>query len=109
MGGSIHLNHAPKRMCLVIDGNEAFNGAKIQVWSCSQTGSSAAPQEWLQLALSADRKTMFPVPNTDKACPSPFEPVDHDTASCAAAANALRPGSGCSWPGFTRTWAQIVM
>mmetsp|Transcript_13785 Transcript_13785/g.35000 ORF Transcript_13785/g.35000 Transcript_13785/m.35000 type:complete len:303 (+) Transcript_13785:72-980(+) len=89
--------------CLAIEGSQASNGAKIKLRPCSEA------RDWLQLSLGVKRRTMYAVPNADKACPAPFLPVMESKETCAAAANAMRPGSGCMWPGTgLRTWAQIV-
>lgn len=105
--GQIRTPNSPTPMCLVIDGNEAFNGAKIQVWSCSNSASSATAQHWLKVSFDPRGKAMYAVPNGDKACPRPFLPVSQSAEACATAAETLRPGSGCQWPGSPlRSWAQ---
>lgn len=35
-------SHSNYDMCLVVDGNHASNGAKIQLWSCGALSTEAA-------------------------------------------------------------------
>ncbi|CAE7331512.1 abfB [Symbiodinium natans] len=100
--GQIQSQNAPTRMCLVIDANRAFNGAKIHLWSCQQ--SSDKVQDWLKISLDSSGLRAYALPNEDKACEFPFEPVATNTAHCVEAAETLRPGKGCMWGG----WPDVV-
>eukprot|EP00439_Symbiodinium_sp_Y106_P025046 s4133_g3.t1 len=101
--GQIEARNAPNQMCLVIDGNQAFNGAKIQLWSCQW--SSSKLQDWVKIALGPSGSRAYALPNEDKACAFPFEPVGTTTADCVEAAEAVRPGEGCHWGAG---WADVV-
>jgi len=101
--GQIEARNAPTQMCLVIDSNQGFNGAKIQLWSCQQ--SSDKLQDWVRIALGPSGSRAYALPNEDKACTFPFEPVGATAANCVEAAEAVRPGEGCHWGGG---WADVI-
>jgi len=101
--GQIQARNSPTQMCLVIDSNQAFNGAKIQLWSCQRPSDKL--QDWVKIALSPSGSRAYALPDEDKACKFPFEPVATDTAACVEAAEAIRPGQGCHWGGG---WADVV-
>ncbi|CAE7176891.1 agaB34, partial [Symbiodinium pilosum] len=75
--GQIEARHAPGKMCLVIDANQAFNGAKVQLWSCQWSADKV--QDWLKISLSPSGYLAYALPNEDKACTFPFEPVTTNT------------------------------
>merc|ERR1711879_530265 len=93
------------RKCLVIDNNEGFEGAKIQLWDCGTAQSVGDKQDWLQVALDPKGRAAYAVPDEDKKCAPPFEPVRKNKKACVRAAQALRPGQGC----YDRPWATVVM
>jgi len=108
-GQIIFAGDAPHQdpMCLVIDGNNAFDGAKIQLWSCA--AGNADPQQsqqWIRLSLGEGRFA-YASPDDDKSCAAPFEPMTTSSSNCAIAAEALRPGSGCTSFGGLTPWAQL--
>jgi len=108
--GQVRASGAATPMCLVIDGNRAFNGAKIQLWSCVDARADRN-QNWVQLSRGGDGAggAAYAVPGEDGACEWPFAPVDASEWACAAAAEALRPGQGCQWPGSPlKHWAEVV-
>mmetsp|Transcript_21353 Transcript_21353/g.44325 ORF Transcript_21353/g.44325 Transcript_21353/m.44325 type:complete len:299 (-) Transcript_21353:221-1117(-) len=108
LSGKMLATWAPTQMCMAVDANRAFNGARIQLWSCDNAWTGSGPQDWLQVTLGKDGRTAYAVPNEDKACSSPFVPVSQSVDSCLAAAEALRPGSGCSFPGTFMPWAKVL-
>jgi len=104
LSGQIQSVMSPSPMCVAVDGNRAVNGAKVQVWSCTP-----AVQDFLMVSLSASGRVAYAAPDEDKACASPFEPVSDGMAACAAAAEAIRPGSGCQFfSGPLLSWSKVV-
>merc|ERR550525_293072 len=79
-------------MCVSIDANKAFNGARVRLWSCAGT-----LQDWLKVSLGRGGRFAYASPNEDRACASPFAPVSQSVEACTAAAEAMWPGSGCSY------------
>ena len=96
--------------CMGMNSNAAWNGAPMRLQSCSSSGYIKRAQTWTQLTLNAAGDAVYAVPHEDHACKSPWAPVRRGgVKECVAAAEALRPGSGCRFGDRPlERWSEIV-
>jgi len=96
-------------MCLAIEGDHAFNGAKVVAAPCHDVrgDESSGPQDWLQLANVPGSQVAYASPNKDKSCVWPFRPVLTE-AACVTAANVLSPMGGCMFGDTLKRWAAVI-
>jgi len=96
-------------MCLAIEGDHAFNGAKVVMAHCHEghDDGSAGAQDWLQLSSVPGSQVAYASPNEDKSCAKPFAPVLSE-AACVTAANVISRVRGCGYGDTLRRWATVV-
>jgi hypothetical protein len=110
--GSIQVNSPGSLghfMCLAVEGNHAFNGAKVVTAHCHSGGDDglSGAQDWLQLNNVPGSQVAYASPNEDKSCAWPFRPVLSE-AACVTAANLLSPVGGCKFGDTLRRWATVI-